>query len=52
MIRPYVDHDDETESEWELVPNMDLAAANVIMFKHKVTGQIDVLTLTNLNLDT
>lgn len=52
MIRPYVDHDDESESEWELIPNMDLAAANVIMFKHKVTGQIDILTLTNLNLDT
>lgn len=41
-----VDEDDNPQYKWELIDNDTLTNANILVFKHKITNQIDVVTIT------
>lgn len=56
LFSPYFEHTEEIidgkthyRYSWDIVQSDDLAACNIIMFKHK-NGQIDLVSLSELNL--
>lgn len=50
MFGTYFQKDSDDEFVWELVDS--LSDANVLMFKHKKTKQIDVITISSFDLNT
>lgn len=58
LFSPYFEHSvvkvngkDKYNYLWEVVKNDTLDNCNIIMFKNTLTGQINVVTLSGLNLD-
>ena len=49
-FKTYITSDGKTNFEWELLKNNELLAYNILLFKNK-SGQIDIINLTDLNLD-
>ncbi len=37
--------------EWEFQKNSEISNYNILLFKHNKTGQLDIITLSDLNLD-
>lgn len=46
------DKNDKLVYDWELVESSTLTAANLIAFRHKTTGQLDVFALSGVNPNT
>ena len=46
------DSDGKPDYKWELIDNSTLTNANILLFKHKVTNQIDVVTITPFDVST
>ena len=44
--------DGKPDYKWELIDNNTLTNANILLFKHKVTNQIDVVTITPFDVST
>lgn len=54
LFLPYFNHtekDGKIEYEWQLCENKSLAECGIIMFKHRLTNQVDFITLSGMALD-
>lgn len=47
-----MDQDGKPIYNWELVNNDTLTNANILMFRHKVTNQLDIVTITPFDVST